>query len=154
MALFNRKNSNQPTIAPELQNYYETEKRDRTWMAWLLGFITLVVTILLAMAIYFGGRWVYRKLVSTSPNSNTSQTDNGLKNISTPSPPDTDPGTNTTPATSPTEPTDSSRNENQPVATPGSNAANLPSTGPADTIVIFAVVSVIAYISHRRFSTN
>lgn len=63
MALFRRnKSANSPALPEEVNDYYQAEKRDRTWMAWLLALLSLAVTTLLIMALFFGGRWVYRKI--------------------------------------------------------------------------------------------
>lgn len=63
MALFRRnKSANSPALPEEVNDYYQAEKRDRTWMAWLLALMSLAVTTLLIMALFFGGRWVYRKI--------------------------------------------------------------------------------------------
>lgn len=71
MALFNRSKKNKNEVPAEIQEYYQAEKRDRTGIAWLLAFATLVVTILLAAGIFFAGRWAYRKIAG-SDNQNTS----------------------------------------------------------------------------------
>lgn len=60
MALFNR--NNRTSVPEEIQEYYETERRERKGVAWLLAIGTLIVTILLAVAIFFAGRWVYRQI--------------------------------------------------------------------------------------------
>jgi hypothetical protein len=63
MALFRRNNSaNSPALPEEVNNYYQAEKRDRTWMAWLLALLSLAVTTLIIMGLFFGGRWIYRKI--------------------------------------------------------------------------------------------
>lgn len=75
MALFNRSNKNKTEVPAEIQEYYQAEKRDRTGIAWLLAFGTLVVTILLAAGIFFAGRWAYRKIAGSDGQNNVSQTD-------------------------------------------------------------------------------
>lgn len=63
MALFRRdKSASSPAVPEEVNNYYQAEKRDRTWMAWLLALLSLAVTTLIIMGLFFGGRWVYRKI--------------------------------------------------------------------------------------------
>ncbi len=46
----------------EVQEYYESGRRERVGVAWLLGLGTLLVTVLLALGIFFGGRWLYRTI--------------------------------------------------------------------------------------------
>jgi len=151
MALFRRKAKIEaPDMPPELQTYYQAEKREKSWMAWALGLATLVVTILLALALFFGGRWIYRKVRNEPAKVTTVQTDNEAKETpkaTTPEP--AAPSTPTTPSNTGT----SSTSTNTPrAATPGSS--DLPNTGPADTLAIFVAVSVLAYFVHRRLLTN
>lgn len=71
MALLNRGKKNKAAVPAEIQEYYETGKRDRTGIAWLLAFGTLVLTIVLAAGIFFAGRWAYRKIAGN--DNKTSQ---------------------------------------------------------------------------------
>ena len=64
MAIF-QKGNNQTSIPAEIQEYYETGKRDRTGVAWLLAIGTLLLTIILAAGIFFAGRWTYRKIAGS-----------------------------------------------------------------------------------------
>jgi hypothetical protein len=64
MKLFNR---NKDTTTTTDQAYYPQR---RVGMAWLLGIATLVLTILLALGFFYGGRWVYRT-VFDNDSSNT-----------------------------------------------------------------------------------
>jgi flagellar motor protein MotB len=76
MALFNRKN--RTNVPEEIQEYYQTERRERAGIAWLLAFGTLVVTIVLAAGIFFAGRWAYRKIAG-SDNGSTQVAQNEQK---------------------------------------------------------------------------
>lgn len=80
MALFNR-NKNQ-TIS-DLENYY-ANRNNRTGMAWLMAFVSLVATIGILAAIFFGGRWVYRSLKSEDRSSELSTTLEEPESQSTP----------------------------------------------------------------------
>lgn len=78
MALFNR-NKKKDVLPQEVREYYQAERRDRTGMAWLLAIATLLVTFLIAAALFFGGRWAYRAIFdndNTSDKTSTSQTEN------------------------------------------------------------------------------
>lgn len=68
MALLNRKNKTD--VPAEIQEYYQAERRERTGVAWLLAFGTLIVTILLAAGIFFAGRWTYRQIAGNDENGN------------------------------------------------------------------------------------
>ncbi|HTE57431.1 MAG TPA: hypothetical protein VK694_01715 [Verrucomicrobiae bacterium] len=71
MAVFRRRN-NQTNVPAEIQEYYQTERRERAGVAWLLALGTLLVTVLLAVGLFFGSRWVYRK-VAKNDKPNTSE---------------------------------------------------------------------------------
>ena len=76
MALFSRKKKVETVdMPPELQNYYQAEYREKTWKAWVLGLATLIITILLALALFFGARWIYRELTDKdeAPTTTTTQ---------------------------------------------------------------------------------
>lgn len=71
MALFNRRNKTE--VPEEIQEYYQTERRERAGIAWLLAFGTLIITIVLAAGIFFAGRWAYRKIAGTDNDNGTTQ---------------------------------------------------------------------------------
>lgn len=77
MAFWNRKKNPNTDVPVEIQEYYQTEKRERAGIAWLLALGTLIVTIALAVAIFFAGRWVYRQIAGDDNNTTeTAQTQN------------------------------------------------------------------------------
>lgn len=64
---FNRKKNNdtlpeEAKVPTEVKEYYESGRKQKTGMAWLLALGTLLVTVVLAMLLFFGGRWVYQQL--------------------------------------------------------------------------------------------
>jgi hypothetical protein len=84
MALFNRKKKDS-VLPEEVRDYYTSEKHDRKGMAWLLAVATLIVTFLIAAALFFGGRWVYGTVFDNKDDKTTSQeksTDNAADNES------------------------------------------------------------------------
>lgn len=152
MALFSRKKTDEtPNIAPELENYYQAENRRRTWLAWVLGFATLAVTVLVALGLFFGGRYAYQKITKKSPNpTNTSQTENTENAVDDESSSNTPADSSSTQSTN----TSPSTNTNNATPTPTTNQTNtnLPNTGPSDIIAVFVAVSMLAYILHRKFA--
>jgi hypothetical protein len=70
MGLFNRNKSQTIT---ELEDYY-ANKRNRTGMAWLMAFLSLLVTVAVIAALFFGGRWLYRTLVDNDSDSSSTTT--------------------------------------------------------------------------------
>lgn len=60
MKLFNRGKQDNSQLPQEVKEYYQSERRERTGFAWLLGLGTLLATIAVAALLFLGGRWVYR----------------------------------------------------------------------------------------------
>lgn len=67
---FKRSNSQNADLPTEVKDYYQAENREKRSLAWLLAFGTLVVTVLLALAVFFGGRWIYRKVANKPTTTN------------------------------------------------------------------------------------
>ena len=147
MSLFRRNKTQEPATPEQLQDYYQTENRERVWVAWALGFATLIVTVLVVMGLFFGGRWTYRKF---RPQNQPVAVTNVAQDAS-PQTPDSTPQTSgSSPVGSTSAPAPTSTPTNTTPTTQKSTS-NLPSTGPGDTVAIFILVTIIAYIAHRRF---
>ncbi len=137
MGLFNRTKK----ADTDINDYYASERRRRVGMAWLLGLLTLVVTLVLALAIYYGGRWTYRTFIDDSSENGTTQTEdetssntnNGLLDTITIDDEETDTGDNDTlPANDADEETENSTTLNSSSnSIPQTGASELPSTGPS-----------------------
>src|SRR5688572_19206045 len=70
---FNRKKS-EDALPEEVKEYYESGRKQRTGTAWLLALGTLLVTILVAFGLFFGGRWVYQQIAGDDePAEQTTQ---------------------------------------------------------------------------------
>ncbi len=70
MRFWRRKPATDNTVLPqEVQDYYTAEKRERRGMAGLLAIGTLLATILLAVGLFFGGRWAYRSIRHQGKNT-------------------------------------------------------------------------------------
>lgn len=152
-------------MPPEVQEYYQAERRERTGIAWLLAVGTLIVTILLVLALFFGGRWIYQKLTrrdntnttqtQSSDTSKTGDTTNQSSNGSSTAPSNKpSSGTSTQPSNSgtnslPAVPPSSSSSTSKGVVPPSVARTNIPNTGPGDTVAIFFAVSLLGYLSHR-----
>lgn len=90
MALGNRKQNDIDAIPQEVQEYYQSERRERSGVAWLLALGTLVITLLLAVGLFFGGRWLWQRIfdgepetVVTTQTTQPSQTSNDSSAAST-----------------------------------------------------------------------
>lgn len=63
MAIFDRFKRKKRVVLPEEVNeYYQSQRRERVSVAIILGVVALVVTLLVAAGLFFGGRYVYRKI--------------------------------------------------------------------------------------------
>ncbi len=161
MALFKRKQTtfNDDVVMPqELQEYYAAEGRNRNWMAWVLGLATLVITVVVALGLFYGGRYAYRKVrnndTKTATNQGSTQTpkkDDDKATTDSDANKDTNPAATTTPQTSSTS---TSTPSTTTPATAGAKSTNIPNTGPESTLAVFVAVTVLGYILHRRFATK
>jgi cytoskeletal protein RodZ len=159
MKLFGRNKNNVDQVPSEVQDYYKSERRERVGLAWLLALGTLVVTLIIAAGLFFGGRWAYRKITGNenktpqtaqqqnqnqeggqTSSTNTDQGNNNQGNNqdeggnhsgSTPPPASTPTPTPTPPAPTPT-PTPPAQ-ENNSVATATPQSAPAPDTSLANT---------------------
>ncbi len=157
MALFSRfrRNKTDQTGMPtEVRDYYKAEGRERTGLAWLLALATLLVTVLVVLGLFLGGRWAFRKLKDNNkPAPVAVQNENKDEAEKPKDEPQNNPSTSqpvpATPAPSPTGSTSTPAPQTQ---TPANGS--IPNTGPGDNVAIFVAVSVLGYLAHRRFLTN
>lgn len=149
MAWFNRRKQNTDVLPQEVREYYQTERREKSGMAWLLAVGTLLVTFIIAAGLFFGGRWAYRTVFNHNDKKTASNTDNSLRvdqngnvtggnqqstNSSNPSTGTSSTSTNT-PSPSNTN-NGSTATSNQaaksPTTTPNTGPVELINTGPGD----------------------
>ncbi len=57
-----------------VQEYYQSERGERMGIAWLIALMSLVITVLVVLLVFFGGRWLYRKITQRNKPSNTAPT--------------------------------------------------------------------------------
>jgi cytoskeletal protein RodZ len=170
MAWFRRKPSS-PSLPEEVQHFYEAERRDRPWLAWVLAFASLLAVILIISGLFLGGRWVYRKVRGTDAPQvttiNPSPTDTPAPSATPPSPnppaPQPTPAPAPAPAPAPTPtptrptpapapsptparpaPSPSPSPTPNPTPAPSSVASNLTSTGPGETMATAFIVTTAA----------
>ncbi|HSX23733.1 MAG TPA: hypothetical protein VLE74_01405 [Candidatus Saccharimonadales bacterium] len=157
---FNRNKDQSAEVPQEVQDYYQSENRERSWVAWLLATGTLLVTVVVVLGLFYGGRWGYRKLkhqpaktptVAVQKPATASQPQTPPASPSTPqAAPSAIPGPNVTPQTSSTS---TSKTASTPATTATVQPANsnLPNTGPGNIVAIFAVTALIGAVFHNRF---
>jgi len=131
MKLFNR-NKGGENIPEEVKGYYQAERRERLWLAWLLAFTTLVVTVLIVIGLSFGGRWAYRKITHKDKKIDTTKTIGTNQPTSLPTG-STDKSTSGGQSSDQTQTPATTQNNQSSTSTPttGPNASStLVSTGP------------------------
>lgn len=166
-------NQDQTKVPEEIQDYYQTERRERAGVAWLLAFGTLIITVVVATGIFFAGRWAYRQVAGTdepetteiaqedtqkeeSPASSPSEGGNSgaaKDTEKTPAPETEAPaaGDSETKAAADQEdttPITGDTEEDSDVA----GATTIPDTGPGNVAAVFATVSALGYLAHRLYT--
>lgn len=126
MAFWNRNKNND--LANEFREYYQPNTNERTGLAWVLALITLVCAVFLIVSLFWGGRWIYRK-INTNDDKKTNQTTNRPAATpvpgSTPTPVPAVAGA--TPTPTPTPQAGATGATSAPTPTP---SGSLPATGP------------------------
>ena len=173
MALFKR-DPKDSSVLPEIEKYYDAEKRERAGLAWLLAIASVAFVAALLIGVFFGGRWIYRKVTDTNtkspvavkPASDAAKTDTTTESSTTNSGSNANPSTNTPSASTPTPSTSTPTSTAQPstATTPNStvptptptttvtgaqSSTKLSNTGPESVIPVFIVTSVAGTILYR-----
>lgn len=167
MALFKRNKTtidNDLAMPQELQEYYAAESRNRGWMAWVLGLTTLFVTVVIALGLFYGGRYTYRKLAKKDNKPQVAQTETHKEGDSSHDETKEEDESETsapTSDTSTTTGTDAPHTSSTSTSTPSNTSptvtgtvTTIPNTGTGNTIAIFVAVSLLGYFAHRRFAKN
>ena len=159
------KQSTQKKVPSEVEEYYQSERRDRVGVAWLLAGLTLVITVLIVLGLFFGGRWIYRQIThkddnttqtaqtnqpseqspATTPESSSNTSNSGQSNGGNAS---SSPTSNTSgTVNAPTQTNNPSSVSSQPTQT----SNNLANTGPGQTVGLFALISVVGYLGFSEY---
>lgn len=81
MALFRRKQQQSSILPDEVNQYYQSQRRERTGVVFMLGILALIATLLVGLGVFFGGRYIYNKVRGNDTQPNTTvQTDNNKIN--------------------------------------------------------------------------
>jgi len=126
--------SSTPQVPEEVEQYYESTRKERVGIAWLLALATLLLTLLLAFGIFFAGRWAYRKITHEDTDVQTTTQQEGSQGEQSP---DTAAGTDDADTSNdadetPTAPVPAPVATPTPTQTPttGPSGSELPHTGP------------------------
>ena len=163
-----RKKSDEASVPPEVQQYYESEHRERVGLAWLIAFLSLIVTVIVIVGLFFGGRWAYRKIahkdnpVGTTQVATPNQSTSPLPNPTTaqkPASPKTGGSSSKPKSTSVSKPaqTSTSKQKTSVAKSTSSNKivannSKIVNTGPGDTLAIFVVTVLAGYMTHAIYS--
>lgn len=155
MALFTRNKKN-TVVLPELEKYYEAERRERSGLAWILAAVSVAGVVLILIGAFFGGRWIYRQNKNDKPapvavvQEDASKTDqkDTAKDKDTANAPSED---TSKPAPAPAAPTTPA-----PAAIPAAPApvvatpTQLANTGPESVIPAFVAATTLGTVLYRR----
>ncbi len=146
MQLFKRRAKASDTLPDEIKDYYATEQRERVGVAWLLAFLSLVVTMAVVIGLFFGARWTYRKIANRGGADITIQAPAEPDTAQTPGPNSEESSVAETEAPTGTSAPDTS---GRPSDTQESASAQLSETGPGSTLAIFIAVTALSATIHN-----
>lgn len=117
-----RKGRQQSILPEEVEQYYKTERRQKSGVAILIGLVAVIVTVLIILALFFGGRFVINKITNKGDkNQQAQQEDWPVGNSQS----NNKPANENSEASEPNQPTN-----NQPSNQAQPNNSNQPSTPP------------------------
>lgn len=167
------KRNDRTTIA-ELEEYYANQKKRRTGTAWFMAFLSLLITVVVIVLLFLGGRWIYQTvtddgLENTGDSSAVEEEDIDLPTF------DSDQavteGSNDTETNGRSEGTVSEEaastdtpntdrlaaNNNSSSVASDNDTNNIPETGAGETVlIVLAAVTVLGYVFSLlgRFARN
>lgn len=75
-------------VPAEVEQYYESSRKERVGIAWLLALGTLILTLLIAAGIFLAGRWAYNRIFNNNegeaPAATNSQNDSNDTQVNNP----------------------------------------------------------------------
>ena len=167
------------TTIAELEEYYanQDQNKSRSGRAWLMAFLSILITIVVIVALFYAGRWAYRAITDDSSNNPTTTTEsaNNGNEIDLPTfdgdvvgqGNSTNEGSSNSESGATTNVDGSAENEgvvsDQAVSTSESNADRvvntggdepIPNTGAGDILIIVPFVTAVAgyYISRKHYA--
>jgi cytoskeletal protein RodZ len=122
----NRTRPDSPKVPAEVEEYYQSTKKERKGIAWLLSFATLALTLLIASGLYFGGRFIYRQIAGSNDEPTVGITDQEATAID-----ETAPESETENERSESLPSDSEDSGADESTEPDETQSSTPTTGPS-----------------------
>lgn len=164
-----KKQTKSDKVLPEIEKFYEAEKRERAGLAWILAIASVAMVAAALIGVFFGGRWIYRKAThnsgetsvavqtttSSTNESSSSSADNTSTGTSSASTTQNESGTTSTGSSSSSSQTSTQATQSTSVATTTQTSASstttkLANTGPASVLPVFIVTSVAGTLLYRR----
>lgn len=136
-------------VPEEVQEYYQSERRERVGIAWLLAIATLVTTIVLAFGLFYGGRWAWRQTFGDDQQTTTTQTE-AEQSEEANNQPASQPAQNQPQATPPAEQPKPSQPA-VPKETPSATPKNMAQTGPASTLAVFVGATILGALAYQVY---
>lgn len=154
MAWF-RRNKTDQTVLPEIEKYYEAERKERAGLAWLLALVSVACVALILIGLFFGGKWAYNRLTddkkdepvavqTTNESTSTDQTKDTAGKDNTNAAQE---GTAQAPVPS-TVPASSTPTAAVNPTTSKTPDSNLPGTGPEGLLALFGAVTIFSSVAH------
>ncbi len=145
---FRRTKKSDVNVPNEVQEYYDAERRQHMGVAWLIAFLSLVVTVIVATGLFFGGRWTYRKLAHKSPATvKTAQSDTKQNGSESSESKANDKNTSKDKSSNSSAHTKSSNasgtSEQKTASNRNATGSTLPDTGPGNTLAIFMTSTAV-----------
>lgn len=155
MALFRR--NRDKTVMPEIEKYYEAERRERAGLAWLLALVSVAVVGLALIGIFYGGKWVVNRITKDDEPVAVQKTDNNGEKIESDgtindggsqneNKPDASTPTPATPSNNPSPVAQTPASQSSTPASSNAQSSNLPRTGAGSMIMIFITSGISAWV--------
>ena len=133
---FNKKKLDQAMLPDEVSEYYKDENDGAGRPGWISALITIAVTALLAIVLFFGGRWVYQSIFGNNDNQSENQATTEQEKADEVKPADQNDSTDSANNSDSTENDNGSSADQTPSSstesesTPTTGATEIPDTGP------------------------
>lgn len=156
MAFFRRKSEVIEEV-PELEQYYAERRTGNVW-GWVMALVTMALTVLIIVGLFYGGRWVYRELnnqdaakptVTAPANPSDSKEISGVTSL-----PSDEPSSATrsdqSSAGSTTNPTGPTTNTTNTSNNTSGTQTQIPDTGPGEIFAIALIAVVCGYLLRAK----
>ena len=174
-----KKHSQEDSNLPdEVQEYYQSTRRERVGVAWMLALVTAVVTLVIALTLFFGGRWAFERFFGEDEPTEITQEDIPPEDHTLPGPTEEDeveddeepreeeerdepepedrPEPTDEPSPEPDEPTQPPLEEQPTGDEAPVTGQEIPDTGPGSGLAVFAAASLSGMLGYYalQFARN